>query len=265
MNLKTSFLGAAAALALTAPSAYAIPVDVDVELQLLIDTSGSIDSTEYDQQIDGYVSAFQNATIKNAITSQPIGAIAVQAIFWSGGSEQSILQSGGGTGASNDWFLIDSGTDSDNFASLLDGAARPFNGQTAPGSAINFGVPLFTNNYEGTNLVMDVSGDGVQNEGADTATASANAIIAGISRINGVAIGATIGDSLYDFYNNSVRAGTNSFVLTSSDFTTFGSAIERKLVAEITDDTPAIPLPASALLLASAAGGFGFLRLRKRR
>lgn len=265
--LKTLGLAAVGAMGVAAAPAQAVPVmQVDVELQLLIDVSGSVDSTEYAQQVGGYVSAFQSATIQNAIFNQPIGSIATQVIFWSGSSQQAILQSDASTGAANYWFLINDVTSANAFATALDDAIRPFSGQTAPGSALAFGAPLFANDFEGTSLVIDVSGDGAENDGVDTAAASAAAIGAGVDRINGIAIGSDGADALFTFYNTAIRNGTDSFALASADFSTFQTAIAQKLEAEITGGNPTspVPLPASALLLLGAAGGLGALRLRRK-
>lgn len=256
---------AAALLGMAAAPAKAIPVDV--ELQLLIDTSGSVSSSEFDQQVGGYVSAFQSTAIHDAIAGGDIGSIAVQTIFWSSADQQAILQADGTTGSDNDWFELTDPSSSNSFAGLLDGVSQPFGGGTAPGSAITFGYPLFEDNgFEGTSLVMDVSGDGEENQGVDTDDASDAAIAAGIDRINGIPIGAEEGDALYTFYNTAVRDGPDSFVIAAADFTAFESAIATKLRTEITGE-PAnpIPLPASAFLLLAGAGGLGALRLRGRR
>ncbi len=265
MNYKA--IGFAAGAAMTVAAAPAFALGVDVELQLLIDVSGSVDSTEYAQQVGGYVSAFQSAAIQNAIFNQPIGSIATQVIFWSSFNQQAVLQSDATTSTGNFWFLVNDVTSANAFATALNDAIRPFDNQTAPGNAIAFGAPLFDDNgYEGTSLVIDVSGDGEQNDGIDTAGASNAAISGGVTRINGIAIGSDGSDSLFDFYNTAIRNGTNSFALASADFTTFQTAIAQKLEAEITGGNPTspVPLPASALLLMAGAGGFGALRLRRK-
>ena len=151
----------AASLGMSTP-ANAIPVAL--ELQLLVDVSGSVDANEFNLQKGGYVAAFQDPVIQAAIAALAgSGGIAVQYISWSGADQQTV-QVG--------WTHITDAASANAFAAAINATVRPFSGNTAPGSAINFGTPLFLNNgFEGTRLVMDVSGDGAQNEGASTPAA----------------------------------------------------------------------------------------------
>lgn len=260
---KTPTLIAAAAFAvagLFAGNADATPVDV--ELQLLVDTSGSVSGSEFALQRNGYADAFRSGNIQDAIldtdSGNRFGSVAVQFIYWAGSSNQAI---------GVDWTLLDSTTAIDDFADAIEATSRPFNGSTAPGSAINFGAPLFaTNGFDGTTQVMDVSGDGTQNAGANTAAARDAALAAGIDRINGLPIGGS--SAVEAFYMNTVIGGTGAFSLPASSFADFGDAVALKLAAEITGMPPGgpsnvIPLPAGAWLLFSGLGAIGVLRARR--
>ena len=136
---------------LAASSAQAAPVDL--ELALLVDVSGSVSTSEFNTQRDGYVAAFRDNDLIDAITSGNIGSIAVTLWYWSGAGQQQ--QAVG-------WTLIDSDAAGEAFADDIAAAARPFSGLTAPGSAINAALPGFaTNGFEGTFQKIDVSGDGI--------------------------------------------------------------------------------------------------------
>ena len=199
-------------------------VPVSLELALLVDVSSSVDASEFVLQRDGYVNAFQNPAIQAAIANLAgAGGIAVTYVQWSGGAQQQ--QSVG-------WTQVVDATTANAFAAAVSGAARAFSGITAPGSAINFTTPLFSNNgFEGTRLVMDVSGDGVQNSGADTSDARDAALAAGITTINGLAIGPA---NILTFYQNNVIGGSNEFAVGVADFDDFAAAVQTKIGREIT-------------------------------
>lgn len=256
MTIIRSLLASTALTLGLATMATAVPVDV--ELQLLIDVSGSVDDGEFALQRDGYINAFNGSSVRDAILDTSdgrLGKIAVQVIYWSGQLQQSIAQ---------DWTLLDSSGAIDTFTTSFAAVARPFGGQTAIGSAISFGATQFANAFEGTSLVMDVSGDGVTNDGGDTAAARDAALALGIDRINGIAIG---GPDLLAFYQSSVIGGTDAFALQSIGFDTFESAIETKLAAEISGENPnvpaPIPLPAAGWMMIAGLGGL--LAARRRR
>lgn len=212
---------------------------VDLELSFLVDVSGSVSTSEFNLQRDGYEAVFNDASLfNNFISKGELGKIAVNLIFWSSSGQQEEAVG---------WTLIDSVEASQNFASAVGLASRNFAGSTAPGSAIAFATPRFFNNdFDGTRLVMDVSGDGEENSGLDTATARDNAIDAGIDAINGLVIGSST--SVLNFYEDEVKGGPDGFVLQVDDFADFGPALQEKIKTEITNPK-GVPEPASVLSL----------------
>ena len=249
LSWRTTALVVLVFVALGAP-AQAIPVDT--ELQLLVDISGSVDATEYNLQLQGYVDAFRNPVVQSSIANGTHGQIAVQFIYWSGNNQQQVMA---------DWTLIDSSSSANAFANTLDALSRPFSGMTYVGDAMQFGLTQFQgdNGFEGTSQVMDVSGDGTQNGGSSTSAARDDAL-AVIDTINGLPIGSSL--SLATWYNDNVIGGTDAFLLPALSFADFQAAIEQKLLQEI-GPPPVVPEPITLASLGICVLGIG--RYLKRR
>ncbi|WP_373547954.1 DUF1194 domain-containing protein [Chamaesiphon sp.] len=267
-NLTAKFSGVAITLTALAGVFVAIPSKaatlVDLELALLVDVSGSVDTTEFNLQRAGYVNAFNNPAVWNVIdglkNNGGTGKIAATFVYWSTtGTQQQAVN----------WTLIDSFAASQGFASAIGAAARPFTGGTNPGSAINFIVPRFgtetggtENGFTSLRQVIDVSGDG--SGPSTTATARDNALASGIDAINGLAIlGSESG--LEAWYNNNIKGGSNSFVKVANTFGDFTTAVEDKITLEIQQGQPpttAVPEPFT--VVGTLVGGAAAFRLRKR-
>src|SRR5213595_41951 len=116
---------------------------------------------------------------------------------------------------------------------------------TSISGAISFAMPLFDENpYRGLRRVIDISGDGPNNNGAPVAEARQAALEKGIT-INGLPIMvkepsySTMDiDNLDLYYEDCVIGGPGSFVVAIKDREKFKEAIRTKLLLEVADRTP---------------------------
>lgn len=214
-------LAAAAALLIATASARA--AEVDVELVLAVDTSGSIDAEEYQIQHEGYAEAFASDEIVGAIQAGPLQQIAVTFIEWSGlGHQNQVIG----------WMLVKDKASALAFAEKIKNAPRKFSDWTAISDMIDFAARLYDGNgYEGMRLVLDVSGDGINNNGRPVNEARDQAVAKGIV-INGLPI-LNEDPTLDAYYQENVIGGPGAFKIAVKDFDTFKEALVAKLVREI--------------------------------
>ncbi len=209
------------ACALWAPPAWSR--DVDLALILAIDVSGSVNAERWELQRRGYEAAFNSPEVLQSITSGPHKAIAVTMVEWSGASHQRQVV---------EWTVIDNQLSAATFASAMAEAPRVYSDWTSISAALDFVTPLFKKSgvTAGRNII-DVSGDGVNNQGRPINDARDQALGQGII-INGLPILSDY-EFLDSYYEEHVIGGAGAFMEVVKDYSTFGKAVLAKLVREI--------------------------------
>ena len=222
---------------------------VDLELVLAVDVSGSIDREEAQLQRAGYVQALTDQQVVRTIKAGKFGRIAVTYVEWAGTHYQATVV---------DWTVIDGPASAGAFAQKL--AAAPIHTQmwTSISGAIEYGmVKLQQSTNPGRRRVIDISGDGPNNDGDPVTGLRNRAVAAGIV-INGLPIindrpspwGMLPMPNLDLYYEDCVIGGNGAFLLVANSFRDFGRAIRRKLILEIAGLQPD-PEPRAGVMLAS--------------
>lgn len=219
---------------------------VDLELVLAVDVSLSMDMEEQLLQREGYVRAFLDPMVIQAIESGVHGRIAVAYMEWAGAASQIITMN---------WTVIDGADSAADFSASLAEAPISRLRRTSVSGAIDFSRSMFQRNgYQGLRRVIDISGDGPNNQGGPVVEARDAAVAEGIT-INGLPFLAnpSASMSLFDlpeldvYYEDCVIGGPGAFLIPVHTQHEFAEAIRNKLVLEIAgvEDHPAV-IPASA-------------------
>lgn len=228
---RRSLLAASAALAVPTRMARADAGPVDVQLVMAVDVSRSIDEDEARLQRQGYRDAVSDPRVVRAIQGGMVGAIAVAYVEWAGyGFQQLVIP----------WTRIAGPADAEAWSARLEASPRSSMSWTSISGALAFsGRVLQSCPFEGTRRVVDVSGDGVNNQGPPTEWERDKLVAEGVT-INGLPIvndrpnfGSVPGRELEPYYREAVIGGPGAFLIVAADFEAFGDAIRRKLIQEI--------------------------------
>jgi hypothetical protein len=220
-------------------------VGVDVELVMAVDISYSMDMDELRLQRAGYVEAITSSEFLNALKQGMHGKVAVTLVEWAGANDQRIVMP---------WRLIDGPATAGAVATEMANAPVRRAFRTSISGALIFSAALFDGNgFDGIRRVIDVSGDGTNNQGPLVALTRDEVVAKGIV-VNGLPImlkepqpnSIDIKD-LDIYYEDCVIGGPGAFVVPIRERDKFKDAIRTKLVLDIAryQGTPRV-VPASA-------------------
>jgi hypothetical protein len=209
--------------------------EVDLLLVLASDVSRSIDAVKFKLQRDGYAAAVVNPRVIQAIRSGALGKIAISFVEWSGARQQESVV---------DWTVIRDEATAKDFSAQIIKAPRPFRDRTSISGGIDFAMTqLASAPFHANHHTVDVSGDGIHNDGRAVTDARDEALAKGAT-INGLVILSeqTISNAFHTnppggldaYYRNNVIGGPGAFVMVAENFSSFGQTILNKLSAEIT-------------------------------
>lgn len=193
-----------------------------LSLILAIDVSSSVNSDEYLLQVGGTARALEDPEVVAAI--EDVGGIQIMAFEWSGTYRHFEMVP---------WTYVQSAADVFGVSAALRSHQRVRSDlPTSMGSALGFAATRFGKApVQCTRQVIDVSGDGVNNEGFGPTEAYANFPFDGV-QVNGLVIKGADPDP-EPFYRDEVRYGVGSFVEVAFGFENFEGAMKRKLLREI--------------------------------
>jgi len=214
-----------------------------------------MDPDEQKLQREGYVQALTSREFMDALRAGVNARIAVTYFEWANVGDQKVLLP---------WRLIDGPESAGAAAAEL--AAAPYRraSRTSISGGLMFAQSLFESNpYRGLRRVVDVSGDGANNNGPPV-TIIRDEVLAKGMIINGLPImlkrpnPMTMDiEDLDIYYEDCVIGGPGSFVIPIREREKFTEAIRAKLVLEIAGRTPSsrvVPTAADAPRISCTIG-----------
>lgn len=210
---------------------------VDLELVLAVDVSYSMDTDELTLQREGYIDAITSPRVLDAIREGVYGRIAVTYVEWAGTETQANPVR---------WQVIDGPQSAQEFAGKIAEAPKMRAYRTSISTALLYSADLFDANPDkGPRRVIDISGDGPNNQGHVVTWARDQVVARGIG-INGLPLTLKPPNALSldiynleDYYRDCVIGGPGAFVIAVSDKARFAEAIKTKLILEISAREPA--------------------------
>lgn len=216
--------------------------EVDVALVLAVDISYSMDLEEQALQRDGYIAAITSPVVLEAVRKGMIGRIAVTYLEWAGTPTRNVVA---------DWHIISDDASAKAFTDRIRAAPIQRARRTSITNAINFSMDrLHASGLRALRRVIDISGDGPNNEGGPVIEARARALGSGVV-INGLPIllnrsytSAYDIDRLDDYYEDCVIGGPGSFMEVIAEKSQFRDAIRAKILREVAQSTMSDTSPA---------------------
>ncbi len=235
-----------------------VEVEVDAELVLAVDVSRSMTPRELEIQRRGYAAALASDEVVSAITGGLLGRVAIMYVEWAGNFSHRVIV---------DWTLIAGAEEAAAFATRLTARFDSSLRRTSISGALDYAAGQFDDNgFISNRRIIDISGDGPNNQGRPVLDARHDTLARGIV-INGLPLMTREGmgsqfhlEDLDEYYRNCVIGGPGSFVLPVLDWDQFPTAVRHKLVLELArSPAPARPPATPASFTGAAPSGYDCL------
>lgn len=216
--------------------------EVDVELLLLVDVSRSMSFAELELQRRGYIEALRSDQVAAALGRALTGRIALAYVEWAGETRQRVVQ---------DWRRIEGRDDLFAVADRLEADEGTSQSRTSISGALRWGASSIDgNDFKGLRRIIDISGDGPNNQGGRV-TDARDAVVADGIVVNGLPLMTSDGafmsiPDLDSYYENCVIGGPGAFVVPVTEWADFARAVTQKLVLEIAGAAPERLIPVQA-------------------
>ncbi len=224
--------------ALFASPAASEDIAVDVELMLAVDVSYSMGPRELELQRRGYAEALTSPEIFQAIKTGYYQKVAITYVEWSGDYDQRVIV---------DWTLVESESDLVSIAATLTAQFDDSLRRTSISGVLDYApIEFRTNGFAGERKVIDISGDGPNNQGRPVEIARDELIAEGFV-INGLPLmtqDLERDNPFFDladldlYYQSCVIGGPLSFMVPVKSWKEFPAAVRRKLVLELAGRVP---------------------------
>jgi hypothetical protein len=202
-------------------------------LVLALDVSGSVDAREYDLQVEGVAWALRDTEVRAAILSDVATPVELAIFEWSGSRFQRQIV---------DWTTLSTPGAIDGVAATLSGwSRRPAPEATGIGAAMRIAAGQLGDGPTCWRSVLDVSGDGKNNdwpsprqvrEAGTMAGITVNALVIGSAPLHAETRAQGVAE-LVAYFHAEVLHGPGAFVETALGYDDYADAMKRKLLKEL--------------------------------
>ena len=210
---------------------------VDLELVLAVDVSRSMDAEKQALQRDGYAQALTHPDVLQALSLGAYGRIALTYVEWAGAGYQNVVVP---------WQVVSDTACAQAFVAKLDAAPLVREPRTSISSGLLQATKLLDQiGHDGLRRVIDISGDGPNNNGIALLQARQAVLDRGIT-INGLPIMLKQDErggfgrlaDLDRYYEDCVIGGPGAFMVTIDQRDQLVPATRQKLILEVSGLTP---------------------------